>query len=75
MGRNVSDTSGTPSARPGRTGRHEVGERQEILNAKGGPPAADAEVGVGGHEIRPIDGHGAQAPAGVLEGDAILSPK
>ena len=71
----MSVTPQAPSAGPGRTGRHEVGERQEILHAKGGPPAADAEAGLGGHEIRPLDGHGTQAAVGVLEGDAILSPE
>ena len=58
-----------------RTARHQIGERQEVLYPEAGPPAAEAEVGIGRHEIRPIDRHGAQAAVGVLEGDAILSPE
>src|SRR5206468_10817061 len=57
------------------TGRHQFDERHKILHPKARPPSADADVGISGNAIRPIDGHRAQAAGGVLEGDSILSPK
>jgi hypothetical protein len=82
-GRNTSDIrdeismtpQGLPSPRSRRTGRHQLGERYEVLHPKARPPAADAHVGIDRNEIRPIDGHGAQAAVGVLEGHSILSPE
>jgi hypothetical protein len=64
-----------PSARSPRTGRHQLGERHEILNPKARPPAADTDVGISETAIRPIDPHRAQAAIGMLEGDSILSPE
>jgi hypothetical protein len=67
--------SGFLSLRPRRPDRHQLGQRHEVLHAKAGPPAPDAYVRIGRHEIRPRGGHGAQAATGVLEGDSILSPE
>jgi hypothetical protein len=75
MGRNARDTQVPRSACLGRTGRHQVGECEEVCDPEAGPPAGDAQVGIGWHAIRPIDRHGAQPPIGVLERDAILSPE
>ena len=82
-GRNKTDipdeilltTAGLPSSRSPRTGRHQRGERHEILHPKARPPAADADVRISGHAVCPVDRHRAQAPVGMLEGDSILSPE
>jgi hypothetical protein len=55
--------------------REQVSQRQQILHSKARPPAAQAEVGIGGNNVRPIDRHGSQPSVGMLEGDAILSPE
>jgi hypothetical protein len=63
------------SACPGHSGRYQIGECHQVRDSEAGPPAGNAEVGVGRHPIRPIDRHGAQPTVGVLERDAILSPE
>jgi hypothetical protein len=69
-------TPGAPWATlPRGKGCHQLGQRQEVLHAKARPPAADAEVGIGGHEIRPVHGHRVQAPDGMLERDPVLAPQ
>jgi hypothetical protein len=55
--------------------RHDVSQNQQILHAKVRPPAADAEVRIGGHDIGPIEWHRARPSIGMLEGHAILSPE